>query len=56
MLGSAVLTIPGYILLTIGVLLQAGATGAVRAIRMSGALVSVREHDRHQKAEQPGAR
>jgi hypothetical protein len=56
MLGSAVLTIPGYILLTIGVLLQAGATGAVRAIRMSGALVSVRERDRHPEAEQPGAR
>jgi hypothetical protein len=55
MLGSAVLAIPGYILLTVGVLLQAGATGAVRAIRMSSALVSVREHDRHQEAQQPGA-
>jgi hypothetical protein len=56
MLGSTILAIPGYIVLTVGVLLQAGATGAVRAIRMSGALVSVRERDRHREPEQPGAR
>jgi hypothetical protein len=55
MLGSAILAIPGYIILTIGILLQAGATGAVRAIRMSGALVSVRESDRHEEAERQGA-
>jgi hypothetical protein len=35
MLGSKVLFIPGIIVLTIGVTLQAGATGAVRAIKMS---------------------
>jgi len=42
MLGSTVLAIPGYLLLTVGVLFQAGGVGAVRAIRMSGALVDVR--------------
>ena len=42
MLGSTVLAIPGYLLLTLGVLFQAGGVGAVRAIRMSGALVDVR--------------
>jgi hypothetical protein len=35
MLGSKVLLIPGIVLLTIGFGLQAGATGAVRAIKMS---------------------
>jgi hypothetical protein len=39
MLGSSILVIPGYLVLTLGVVLQAGGTGAVRAIRMSGALV-----------------
>jgi hypothetical protein len=43
MLGSTVLAVPGYVLMTFGVALQAGATGAVRAIRMSGALVAVKE-------------
>ncbi len=42
MLGSTVLAIPGYLVLTIGVLFQAGGVGAVRAIRMSSALVDVR--------------
>jgi len=42
MLGSTVLAIPGYLLLTVGVLFQAGGVGAVRAIRMSSALVDVR--------------
>lgn len=42
MLGSTVLAIPGYLLLTVGVLFQAGGIGAVRAIRMSSALVDVR--------------
>jgi hypothetical protein len=41
MLGSSLLLVPGYLLLTVGVLLQASGTGAVRAIRMSSALVSV---------------
>jgi hypothetical protein len=35
MLGSKVLVIPGVLLLTFGFTLQAGATGAVRAIKMS---------------------
>jgi hypothetical protein len=38
MLGSSVLLIPGIILLALGVTLQAGATGAVRAIKMSASL------------------
>jgi hypothetical protein len=38
MLGSKVLFIPGIILLALGVTLQAGATGAVRAIKMSVSL------------------
>ncbi len=39
MLGSKVLFIPGIIVLTIGVTLQAGATGAVRTVKMSAKLV-----------------
>ena len=35
MLGSDVLLIPGIVLLALGVTLQAGATGAVRAIKLS---------------------
>jgi hypothetical protein len=42
MLGSSLLVIPGYLFLTVGVVLQASGTGAVRAIRMSGALVQSR--------------
>jgi hypothetical protein len=38
MLGSKVLLIPGVILIAIGTMLQAGATGAVRAIKMSASL------------------
>jgi hypothetical protein len=53
LLSSGVLAIPGYILLTIGVLLQTSATGAVRAIRMSGALVSVKEAERDLQAGRP---
>lgn len=40
MLGSSALLIPGIILLALGVTLQAGATGAVRAIKMSASLTS----------------
>jgi hypothetical protein len=40
MLGSKVLLIPGIILLAIGLTLQAGATGAVRAIKMSATLTA----------------
>ena len=35
MLGSSILRFPGIVLLALGVTLQAGATGAVRAIKMS---------------------
>jgi hypothetical protein len=38
MLGSKLLLIPGVFLIAIGVMLQAGATGAVRAIKMSAKL------------------
>lgn len=38
MLGSKVLFVPGLFVLSIGVTLQAGATGAVRAIKMSAKL------------------
>ena len=40
MLGSSVLFIPGILVLAVGVTLQAGATGAVRAIKMSATLTT----------------
>jgi hypothetical protein len=40
MLGSRPLVIPGIVVLAIGAALQAGATGAVRAIKLSSALMS----------------
>ncbi len=40
MLGSPVLFIPGIFVLTFGVSLQAGATGAVRAIKMGASLTA----------------
>lgn len=43
MLGSKVLFIPGIFVLAIGVTLQAGATGAVRAIKMSVKLTGGRD-------------
>lgn len=43
MLGSKVLFIPGIFVLAVGVTLQAGATGAVRAIKMSVKLTAGRE-------------
>jgi hypothetical protein len=42
MLGSKALLIPGILLLTVGVTLQAGATGAVRAVKLSASLVAGR--------------
>jgi hypothetical protein len=39
MLGSRALVIPGIVLLTLGVTLEAGAMGAVKAIKMSAKLV-----------------
>jgi hypothetical protein len=44
MLGSRALFVPGVILIVIGLTLQAGATGAVKAIKMSAKLVSGRPH------------
>ena len=40
MLGSSILLIPGILLLALGLTLQAGATGAVRAIKMSVTLTT----------------
>ena len=42
MLGSSRLFIPGLFVLTFGVTLQAGATGAVKAIKMSVKLTAGR--------------
>ena len=47
MLGSRALLIPGIVLVALGVTLQAGATGAVRAIKMSVSLTG--------KPHEPGA-
>ena len=44
MLGSKVLLIPGIVLLAVGFTLQAGATGAVRAIKMSATLTAAQGH------------
>jgi hypothetical protein len=38
MLGSSILFVPGLIVVTLGLTLQAGATGAVRAIKLAAAL------------------
>ena len=43
MLGSKALLIPGIFVIAIGVTLQAGATGAVRAIKMSATLTAARQ-------------
>jgi hypothetical protein len=52
MLGSKVLLIPGIFVLAIGITLQAGATGAVRAIKMSVSLTA----GRHPKQAPPDVR
>ena len=39
MLGSPILLVPGIILIMVGITLQAGATGAVRTVKMSAKLV-----------------
>lgn len=39
MLGSKVLLIPGIVLIAVGFILQAGATGAVKAVEMSAKLI-----------------
>jgi len=50
MLGSSALLIPGIVVLAVGVTLQAGATGAVRAIKMS---VKLTHQPRHRSAPDP---
>jgi hypothetical protein len=52
MLGSQALLIPGIILIAIGVTLQAGATGAVRAIKMSASLTG-RGHSQSVPPQEP---
>jgi hypothetical protein len=42
MLGSKLLLIPGILILAIAVTLQAGATGAVRAVKLSAKLLTGR--------------
>jgi hypothetical protein len=54
MLGSTILFIPGIFLIAIGVTLQAGATGAVRAIKMSTKLRDTRR-DAQAQAQAPAA-
>ena len=44
MLGSRALFIPGIILIVIGLTFEAGATGAVKAIKMSARFVAGRPH------------
>jgi hypothetical protein len=44
MLGSRILLIPGIVMMALGFTLQAGATGAVRAIKMSATLATPRDH------------
>jgi hypothetical protein len=43
MLGSHILFIPGILVLTLGLTLQAGATSAVKAVKMSAKLVAGHE-------------
>jgi hypothetical protein len=51
MLGSKTLFIPGIIVVSLGATLQAGATGAVKTIKMSAKLLATDSH----KAPVPGA-
>jgi hypothetical protein len=46
MLGSKILLIPGIFVIAIGVTLQAGATGAVRAIKLSASLTAGRHFEK----------
>jgi hypothetical protein len=50
MLGSRVLFIPGIVLLVVGATLQAGATGAVRAIKLNAALSPAARQARRESA------
>ncbi len=53
MLGSKALLIPGIVVFAVGVTLQAGATGAVRAIKMSAKLGVNRRSRRQPREAQP---
>jgi hypothetical protein len=57
MLGSKTLFVPGVILLSIGVVLQAGATGSVKAIKVSAKLAAGRPADAEEDlaAESPSS-
>jgi len=55
MLGSKILFVPGIFVLAIGVTLQAGATGAVRAIKMSTKLTGRESGDRVVQPAGPSA-
>lgn len=56
MLGVRYLTIPAVFLLVVGVTLQAGATGAVKAIKMSAGLVAGRKPHTGEPAQAAGQR
>jgi hypothetical protein len=53
MLGSKILFLPGIVVLTVGVVLQAGATGAVRAVKMSVKLTADHSHNAHPPPAEP---
>jgi hypothetical protein len=55
MLGSKALLIPGIIVLAVGATLQAGATGAVRAIKLSASLVASPRATEPAESEAPAA-
>ena len=54
MLGSRALLIPGIFVMTLGFTLQAGATGAVSAIKMSATLMAAPPPDDETDAAMPG--
>jgi hypothetical protein len=55
MLGSKALFVPGIVVLAVGATLQAGATGAVRAIKMSATLAGARRPSDPAESDAPPA-
>ena len=53
MLGSTALFVPGIIFLVIGGTLQAGATSAVKTVKMSAKLMSGSQPEEYKQAEEP---
>ena len=53
MLGSSALFIPGLFVVTFGVTLQAGATGSVKALKMSAKIVAGRPQTHYQENSSP---